>query len=284
MRRFPSAFFLSLAFLAAGSAPALAALSFIDLSRAANMGSTQFFDEAVPGGQDLKEKEGLANVPQGPQTLRGIPFLMLDALGNQGRSFVVLRGKRKGNFPEAVALNAGGIKAGNLYFLHSCKWGGTASNITVAEYDIIYADGQVEVIPLRVGVELTNFSGSDDTGSSYLAWWHKYKNIDMGINFFPWRNPRPEVPIQTILFKSLNKTPVPMLFAITASDKELPVSPASPKPEKTFQTDTTGWFPFEPSSNSPAGTAIDMSFLLDAPAGKHGALKAEGTGQLGERM
>ncbi|HJT25161.1 MAG TPA: hypothetical protein VJ873_11345, partial [bacterium] len=276
MRRLLPILLLFLTLLAAGMSPAQAGLSFVDLSKAADMGPSQSFDQTVPGGEDLKEKEGFVHIPQGPQTFRGIPFLMLEAPTNQGRSFVVLKGRRKGNFPEAVALNAGGIKAGNLYFLHSCRWGGTSSNITVAEYDVIYSDGQVEVVPLKVGVELTNFSGSDDTGASYLAWWHKYKNIDMGINLFPWKNPRPDVPIQTILFKSLNKTPVPILFAITASDKELPLSPVSPKPEKTFQTDTTGWIPFDPSAASPAGTAIDMSFLLDAPAGKHGALKADG--------
>lgn len=276
MRRSLPIFFLFLALLAGAMPPAWAGPTFIDLSKAANMGPAQSFDTEVTGGQDLKEKEGFANIPQGPQTFRGVPFGMLEAAGNQGRSFVVLKGRRKGGFPEAVALNAGGIKAADLYFLHSCRWGGTSSNITVAEYDIVYSDGQVAVIPLKVGVELTNFSGSDDTGSSYLAWWHKYKNIDMGINLFPWKNPRPEIPIQTILFKSLNKAPVPMLFAITASDTGFEISTVSPKPEKTFVTDTTGWSPFGPSAGSPAGTAIDMSFLLDAPAGKHGTLKADG--------
>jgi len=271
MRRSLPVPFLTLVLLAA-TLPAWAGISFIDLSKAANMGPGQSLDETVPGGEDLKEKEGFANIPQGPQTLRGIPFQMLEASVNQGHSFVVLKGRRKTGFPEAVAINAGGTKAGNLYFLHTCRWGGTSSNITVAEYDILYADGQVAVIPLRVGVELTNFSGSDDTGSSFLAWWHKYKNIDMGLNLFAWKNPRPEAPIQTILFKSLGKVPVPILFAITASDAELPISSTSPKPEKTFQTDTNGWAPFQPPPDSPAGTVIDMSPFLDAPAGKHGAL------------
>jgi hypothetical protein len=276
MRRLPFSLLFFLVIGAGGVVPALAAVSYLDLSKAANMGPAQSFDEAVPGGGDLKEKEGLANIPQGPQTLRGIPFLLLDSSANQGKSFIVLKGKRKGSFPEAVALSAGNLKAGYLFFLHSCKWGGTASNVTVAEYDIVYSDGGVEVIPLKVGEELTNFTGSDDTPASYLAWWHKYKNTDMGVNLFPWKNPRPDVPIQTILFKSLNKMPVPLLFAVTASDTELPISTVSPKPEKTFQTDTQGWLPFTPSDVSPTGTAIDMSFLLDAPAGKHGGLKAEG--------
>jgi hypothetical protein len=249
---------------------------FIDLSKAANMGPADSFDGAVAGGEDLKEKEGFTNIPQGPQTFRGIPFQLLDGTQNQGKSFVVLKGKRKPSFPDAVALSAGHLRADTLYFLHSCRWGGTAANITVAEYDVVYDDGQVAVIPLHVGAEITNFSGADDTKASFLAWWHKYKSTDMGLSLFPWKNPRPDAPIQTILFKSLDKMPVPILFAITASDKDLPVSSTSPKPEKTFATDTTSWIPLNPSPVSTEGTAIDMSFLLDAPAGKHGALKSEG--------
>ena len=88
----------------------------------------------------------------------------------------------------------------------------------------------------------------------------------------------PKGVIQTILFKSYNKMPVLLLFAVTLADKALEISPTSPKPEKTFQTDTSGWIPFEPSEGSIAGTALDMSFLLDPPAGKHGKIKnANGT-------
>ena len=268
------AFIGTLLFLACGTSRAT--VSFLDLSKAANMGPNQPFDGEAPGAGDLKEKEGFANIPQGPQTLRGIPFQLLDWSVNVGKSFIALKGKNKPDFPQAVALPSGHLKAGFLYFLHSCRWGGTDPKTTVAEYDVIYEDGQVAVIPLHVGAELANFSGADDTPSSSLAWWHKYKNIDMGLSLFAWENPRPDAFIQTILFKSENKKPVPMLFAITASDRPLAVSPVSPKPEKTFLTDTKGWIPFEPSASSPSGTAIDMSFLLDAPAGKHGRVQADG--------
>ena len=259
-----------------GFLPARAEVTFLDLSKAANMGPNQPFDGEAPGVGDLKEKEGFANIPQGPQTLRGIPFQLLDWTANAGKSFIALRGKSKADFPQALSLPAGHLKAQSLYFLHSCRWGGTDPKVTVAEYDVIYDDGQVAVIPLHVGAELANFSGADDTPSSSLAWWHKYKNIDMGLSLFAWENPRPEAFIQAILFKSENKKPVPLLFAITASDRPLTVSAVSPKPEKTFRTDTQGWIPFEPSNATLSGTAIDMGSLLDAPAGKHGRVKAQG--------
>src|SRR5580698_3629363 len=111
--------FFCLALLACGTSRALP--TFIDLSKAANMGPADSFDGVVAGGEDLKEKEGFTNIPQGPQTFRGIPFQLLDGTQNQGKSFVVLKGKRKPAFPEAVALSAGHLKANTLYFLHSCR-------------------------------------------------------------------------------------------------------------------------------------------------------------------
>ena len=272
---------LLLVFILLSQGIARAAVTLIDLSKAANMGPSQSFDGAAPGGEDLREKEGFANIPQGPQTFRGIPFHLLEEGLNGGKTFVVLKGKRKPAFPEAVALSTGHLRAAALYFLNSCRWGGTDPRTAVAEYDVVYDDGQVAVVPLHVGVEITNFSGADDASASFLAWWHPYKNTDMGLSLFPWKNPRPESTIQSILFKSLNKMPVPLLFAVTASDKELVISPVSPKPEKTFVTDTKGWIPFDPAGDSPveAGGAIDMSGWLDAPAGKHGKVRA-----LGDRL
>jgi hypothetical protein len=249
--------------------------TYLDLSKVVNRGVTESFDESDTKVQDLQEKIGFKNIPAGIQNFRGISFQVLDPVQNNGRSYVVLKGHHQSEFPEAVSIPVGNLKAAELFFLHTCRWGGTAPDIKIAEYDIVYTDGQVSVIPLHVGAEINNFWYSDDTPASYVAWWNKYKNAEMGVNLFPWINPRPNVPIQTILFKSMAKMPIPILFAITASDQEVPVSAVSPKPEKTVQTDTSRWVPFTAARSSVQGTALDMSSLLEMPAGKHGALKAD---------
>lgn len=253
-----------------------AAPVFLDLSKAANFGPNQSFYGSAQGVEDPKEKEGFANVPQGPQTFRGIPFQLLDWSQNQGHSYIALKGRPKKDLPDAVAISVGGAKADCLYFLHTCRWGGTNAKTTIAEYQVIYADGQVALAPLHVGEETTNFTGADDTPFSSLAWWHKYKNTDMGLSLYRWKNPRPEVPIQTLVFRSMDRMPVPLLFAVTLSDQDLPISPVSPKPEKTFQTDTKDWNIYTPPTGPVSGTALDMGGLLDAPAGKHGKVKADG--------
>jgi len=56
-----------------------------------------------------------------------------------------------------------------------------------------------------------------------------------------------------------------MLFAVTASDTQVPVTALSPKPEKTSQTDTTGWFTVKAGLPDLRGTPLDISALIQAP-------------------
>lgn len=248
---------------------------YLDLSKVVNRGVTESFDEATQKVQDLQEKIGFKNIPVGLQTFRGIPFQILDPAQNGGFSYVVLKGHHQTEFPEAVSIPANHLKTAELFFLQTCRWGGTAPDIKIAEYDIVYDDGKVTVVPLHVGLEISNFWYADDTSASFVGWWNKYKNAEMGLSLFPWKNPRPNVPIQTILFKSLAKMPIPILFAITAADQEAPVAAVSPKPEKTVQTDTSNWIPFAAATSSIRGTALDMSPFIETPAGKHGGLKVD---------
>lgn len=41
------------------------------------------------------------------------------------------------------------------------------------------------------------------------------------------------------------------------------------------QTETNGWFTFDQEFSSPKNTAVDVSFLLDPPAGKHGFMRVK---------
>ncbi|HET9868983.1 MAG TPA: hypothetical protein VFR02_00600, partial [bacterium] len=283
MRARPSVFLLW--FWLAPLAPVWGGVTYLDLSAAANRGPTDPFDQSFPDAQDSVQKNGLASFPVGDRTFRGIPFRLLDPAKNDGRSFVALKGRERPDFPQAVTLKGPGGGVKDLYFLQTCHWGGTAPHITVAQYEVSYADGQGVTIPLHVGREFTNFWGADDTTESFLAWYYRYKNSTMGVNLFAWKNPRPGQAIQTVVFRSLSKMPVPLLFAVTASSEDLPVSPVSPKPEPTAVTDTQGWA--APASGDPsAPPAVDLSGFLDAPAGKHGPVTvkagslvfADGTG------
>ena len=56
-----------------------------------------------------------------------------------------------------------------------------------------------------------------------------------------------------------------------------PSAPPAPAPPREVVTDTTGWIPWEhAAAPALAGSALDMSGLLEAPAGRHGFLTVRG--------
>ena len=75
----------------------------LDLSKAANRGVTQSFDEASQKVEDLQEKIGFKNIPVGPQIFRGIPFQIIDPLQNGGRH------SGSGGCPELSASGTGAV-------------------------------------------------------------------------------------------------------------------------------------------------------------------------------
>ncbi len=71
--------------------------TYLDLSKVANRGVTESFDDSAVKVQDLQEKIGFKKIPVGLQTFRGIPFQILDPVQNNGRSYVVLKGHPGGS-------------------------------------------------------------------------------------------------------------------------------------------------------------------------------------------
>ncbi len=256
---------LGLTFMGLAAAPLQARFWSLDLSTLANHGYLDGFEGKEPGPGDEEQIRSLKNLPTGNVEFRGIPFRVLDPALTPGHTFLVLKGKALPQYPQGLAIPFGNQTAGELYFLQECRWASTGLDYKVGEYEVVYTDSTVAMIPLRVGRELVNFWGADDTAESLLAWWHQDRGVETGLNLLAWPNPKPEVPIQTVLFLSEGKAPVPMLYAVTASDSQAPVTAASPKPEKTSTTDTTGWFPVQAGLPDFRGTPLDVSAYPPAP-------------------
>jgi hypothetical protein len=99
---------------------------------------------------------------------------------------------------------------------------------TVGRYVVRYADGSKIAIPIRYGENTGVYviePGSDE-GSLEPAWQYQYgispKGLHARLFLQTWRNPRPEVAIETLDFESAMATAGPFLVAIT-------VEPAAPQ-------------------------------------------------------
>jgi hypothetical protein len=234
----------------------------LDLSWAANMGLADVIEGDGKGGwTDQGPDIDMRDLPTGRREFAGIPFKIVDPAKNDGRSVVVLAGRRRPTFPREAVLEAGDRRAAVLYFLHTCAWGGTAKDRTVAEYEVRYQDGEKAVIPLRVGVEFTNWWGIRKGDACEVGWSHERRGVRRGVNVYAWRNPRPDSPISTLVFRSRERMPVPILLAVTFSDEEETLSGSA---EPVVAVSAEDWPVFEPKEADPTGTPLDVGAVLRA--------------------
>jgi hypothetical protein len=214
------------------------------------------------GGWTDQGENSVPEMPTGRRVLEGIPF---DIAAKAGQQVIVLRGQSREAFPTRAEVKVD--KRGKaLYFLHAAAW----ASGRVGSYTVVYADGQQQPIELRGGVEVFDWWSPGRSKVAIPGWLGKNPvHTPIGLTLFAWENPRPAVAIAKIVAETTGKDAFLMLAGLTlaAEGPYLAANAYSGYPTKT-------WFAYLGYDIAKRkGTALDMSFLLDAPAGKHGTLK-----------
>jgi len=178
--------------------PEPASFQYVDFSGVANRG---FANGAYPGLTAWTDEgdNDLRNMPVGLQRFGVISFDIVDPTKNGGRGVLFVKASPV-EAPLYATIPVPALKGKSLYFLHATS-GGTAS--VVGTYDIIYTDGVVERIFLRVGHEIGSWWGPSnevvDRSSTRIAWIGPnptWKHV--GIYMYGWNNPRPDTAITVI--------------------------------------------------------------------------------------
>jgi len=259
-----SAWFDDVAGVQGSGAPANFAT--LDLRSAVNTG---FADEKAGDGRGGWTDQGPNDaraIPSGRQVWRGVPFDVIDPAANNGKSCLILRGRARPDLPASASF-AVNRTCDTVYFLHGCAWAGKAGRL-VARYIVTYEDGARERVRLRSGREIVDWWAPRDAKDSVSGWEGANPHKDrIGLSIFAWTNPHPDKQIKEIRVESTGKDPTPMLAAVTTGDGPA-VFPEKPLPLQF--TDTSGWYEWAFALDSPKLGEIDLSHLLDAPAGKHG--------------
>ena len=238
----------------------------LDIRAACN---TRFRDDQAGDGKGGWTDQGpndARSIPLGRQRWRGIPFDVVDPGQNAGKSCIVLRGRGTKFMPRSCTFSVG-RKCDVVYFLHACAWPG-AKGKAVASYTIVYADGQTREVALRNGHEVVDWWHPRDTNESAAAWeGSNAESPSVGLNVFPWANPRPDAAIASVRMQSAGAGSTPILAAVTTGRGPAVLTEARLRLEFT---DTEGWYEWAFALDDPTLEEIDLSFLLDPPAGKHG--------------
>lgn len=204
--------------------PEPARFQHVDLSGVANRGFAKGAHPCVTAWTDEGDND-LRNLPVGMQRFGVIDFDIVDPAKNAGRGVLFVKAS-----PAAAPLPASipvpMLKGKSLYFLHATS-GGTDG--VVGAYDVVYADGSVERIFLRVGHEIGSWWGPSDSAversMARLAWSGPnptWKHV--GIYMYGWNNPHPETAISGIRAVAASSTnPKAGIFIAGVSVSDLPV-------------------------------------------------------------
>lgn len=233
----------------------------VDLSAHCNFSVPQ----AIRGDKTVQGLKTLGQLTPGNVSLRGVPLhIAADAI-TQGVRLIVLQNQSQGKTPASVTIPLA-RKAQVLYFLHGCT--GAKAGARVGQYDLLYEDGQTTSLPLHCGREIANIERPKETNQSAVGW-ETVDGLDQpfGLSLFPVVNPRPAVTIKALRFVSAQAGPTLGLAALTTAD-----GPALMTERPVFYefNDTTGWYPFDFPLDDTNLDTIDLTSLLDGPAGKHG--------------
>ena len=106
--------------------------------------------------------------------------------------------------------------ARELAFLHATAFR-AAAGAEVARYEIAYADGMVEKIPLRYGREIRAWDDVAPAVNASDGWFGKTKSgVPVAVRVFRWTNPHAEKPIKSILLATEHPYASATLFGVTA--------------------------------------------------------------------
>ena len=243
----------------------------LDLAPAANMGFADDIEGDGKGGwTDQGAVNDLSSFPyRGETSLCGVKFNIIDPDKNDGKSCIVLRGQNNMNFPTSAEIEVN-KKAAGVYFLHASAWVSTV----VGYYTFEYEDGSSQTVTVKGNQDVFNWWGKSSSERCIPAWTGKNQSTDqITIGMFACENPQPAKTIKKIVAHTDGDAAYLMIVAATLTD-------AGPYtylvPDTVNPKNTDDWFAYtQPKTKDIKGTALDMSFLLDAPAGKHGFVHTE---------
>ena len=238
----------------------------VRLHAAANMGFRDERAEDRTGGwTDQGPENDLRMFPVKQKQFGGLPFEIADPARNRGRGCIALRGGGRSYFPDAASVETGGAGGAFLYLLHALAWvpaRGTVIGTIQAEYE----NGETLSLPVRAGVDAGNFWAPFPLRNGRVAWRGKNPSSSVGLylSAFPLN---PSLPLRRLTFRSSGKA-VWLIVGAALSDRRVAV-----QEYRTFTVDPEK-YALLPSFGRPApGSVLDLSHLLDAPAGKYGFVR-----------
>ena len=246
----------------------------VALDAAANRGFSDETEGDARGGwtdqgptNDMSPLNKIRKIGKAP-----LEFPVIDPAANKGNAVVAVGGKLRAGVPESVTVSMKGEKAKGVVLLHGIAWqpaSGETAGVITAEF----TDGSKQKIPVRSGIDVHDWWNPSSLANGCVAWQGSNKSSEIGLyaSFFALQ----EKPLARLTFSIGNDKTIWMIVSALLVNEKVEFPHRDPVVIKRGKE----WRPFECDRSVLKDSALDFSFLQDAPAGKYGFIHAAPDGQ-----
>ena len=237
----------------------------LDMSKAANR---PFMDETAgdgAGGWTDQGDNDLRNMKGGEKIAGNIPFDIIAPARATDNAVIGLR--KNGGFAGSAVLAVPDAACDWIYILNTAAWAkGKAGDITIN-----YADGSSDTVAVNCGDLVGDWcNGSAKNAASVPLNDACPQKNPVYLFAGAIKNKYPEKAIKSLKFSSGNDEVVWLILGVS-----LGRGPNMLEASVVAQRDYSKWFSFKLKNQKSPDALVNLSFLLDAPAGKHGFLKSK---------
>jgi len=241
----------------------------VSLVKAMNMG---FADDVAGDGKggwsDQGPENDLRMIKPGLAKLGGVAFDIVDPAKNGGCSCVVFGADRIPGLAKSASVDAGGLSAKYLCVLHALAWP-PSGKVKIGTIAVSYQDGSKKEVPVISSMDVGNWWSPNGIENGQVVWTGENKSSYVGLYMTSY--PVDAKPIDKIEFLSEGNSEW-MIVGLSGSNDKIPKTVNVP----SYVVENKDWKPIEFPREVEKGSALDFSFLSDAPAGKHGRMIVSG--------
>jgi hypothetical protein len=240
----------------------------IDISPVVNMAFRDDISDDKKGGwTDQGPGNDMRMLKTGGRRFSGIPFDIIDPAKNNNKSCIVLSGPDREYFPKEVEVDGKDQSFKYLYFLHSAAW--AKSEKIFGNVEVLHNDGSTSKFDVKGKRDVFDWWAPYSYPNGAVVWTGENQRSYVGL--FMSKFEIAEKPISKIKISSTGNA-VWMIVALSGSKEDIPL----PKEMlECYIVANKDWQPFKHSLDVEKNSALDMSFLTDAPAGKDGRVIAK---------
>jgi len=188
---------------------------------------------------------------------------------------VAVGGEKRGGVPReiTVPVSVSG-EARSLNLLHTSAW---TPHREFGEVEVRFSDGENHKYPVSGLRDCGNWVNPRGLGNAAVAWKGNRPDAEIGVYFSTFPLPAGKTPA-AVTFRSLEDSVIWLVLGMNFADREL-FLPGEEESETRVQAGKE-WVPLRFRNRTVAGSPLDFSARLDAPAGKYGFARPAADGTL----